>query len=151
MKRGFWILGLAGALASCTDPPVTQIAWEQYQEANTLFERDQFADAVPLYEYTVRHRDRIVQAHQRLAFCYEALGRETDAIYRWEQALKVDPSNPVTTENLTRLYLHTNQLDRARDLLEKRLALDVDNAALRDELDRVKMTLRERAATEKKP
>jgi Tfp pilus assembly protein PilF len=58
-----------------------------------------------------------------------------EAIYRWERAAQLDPSYAAAFNNLAVAYEHEGQLDKARAAYEKALALEPDNALIRQNFD----------------
>jgi Tfp pilus assembly protein PilF len=58
-----------------------------------------------------------------------------EAIYRWERAAQLDPTYAAAFNNLAVAYEHEGQLDKARDAYEKALAIEPDNALIRQNFD----------------
>ena len=58
-----------------------------------------------------------------------------EAIYRWEKAVDLDPTYAAAFNDLAIAYEHEGQLDKARKAYEKALALDPNNAAIRQNYD----------------
>jgi Tfp pilus assembly protein PilF len=54
-----------------------------------------------------------------------------EAIYRWEQAAKIDPNYPAAFNNLAVAYEHQGQFDKARKAYERALELQPDNQLIR--------------------
>jgi Tfp pilus assembly protein PilF len=54
-----------------------------------------------------------------------------EAIYRWEQAAKIDPNYPAAFNNLAVAYEHEGQFDKARKAYERALELEPDNQLIR--------------------
>ena len=54
-----------------------------------------------------------------------------EAIYRWEQAAKIDPSYSAAYNNLAVAYEHEGRFDKARQSYEKALELDPNNQMIR--------------------
>jgi type IV pilus assembly protein PilF len=54
-----------------------------------------------------------------------------EAIYRWERAVEIDPTYAAAFNDLAVAYEHEGQLDKARQAYEKALALEPDNAQIR--------------------
>lgn len=54
-----------------------------------------------------------------------------EAIYRWQKATEIDPSYSAAFNDLAVAYEHEGQLDKARQAYEKALALDPENAQIR--------------------
>ena len=58
-----------------------------------------------------------------------------EAIYRWERAAQLDPTYAAAYNNLAVAYEHEGQLAKARDAYEKALALEPNNALVRQNYD----------------
>ena len=58
-----------------------------------------------------------------------------EAIYRWERATQLDPTYAAAFNNLAVAYEHEGQLQKAREAYEKALAIDPDNALVRQNYD----------------
>jgi Tfp pilus assembly protein PilF len=58
-----------------------------------------------------------------------------EAIYRWERATQLDPTYAAAFNNLAIAYEHEGQLDRARGAYEKAIALEPDNAMIKQNFD----------------
>src|ERR671911_635577 len=58
-----------------------------------------------------------------------------EAIYRWERATQIDPTYAAAFNNLAVAYEQEGQLDKARAAYDKALALDPDNAMIRQNFD----------------
>ena len=54
-----------------------------------------------------------------------------EAIYRWEQAAKIDPSYSAAFNNLAVGYEHEGEFDKARTAYERALELDPENQMVR--------------------
>ena len=58
-----------------------------------------------------------------------------EAIYRWERATQLDPTYAAAFNNLAVAYEQAGQLDKARAAYEKGVALDPENAMIRQNFD----------------
>ena len=58
-----------------------------------------------------------------------------EAIYRWEKAVEIDPTYAAAFNDLAVGYEHEGQLDKARQAYEKALALQPQNAQIRQNYD----------------
>jgi Tfp pilus assembly protein PilF len=54
-----------------------------------------------------------------------------EAIYRWDQAAKLDPSYAAAFNNLAVAYEHEGEFDRARKAYERALELEPENQMIR--------------------
>ena len=68
-----------------------------------------------------------------------------EAIYRWERATQIDPTYAAAFNNLAVAYEHEGQLDKAREAYEKALALEPNNALIKQNYDLFK-EINDRAA-----
>ena len=68
-----------------------------------------------------------------------------EAIYRWERAAQLDPTYAAAFNNLAVAYEHEGQLAKARAAYEKALALEPNNALVRQNYDLFK-EINDRAA-----
>jgi Tfp pilus assembly protein PilF len=58
-----------------------------------------------------------------------------EAIYRWEKAIELDPKYAEAYNDLAIGYEHEGQLDKARGAYDKALALEPNNAQIRQNYD----------------
>jgi Tfp pilus assembly protein PilF len=73
--------------------------------------------------------DAVAQVEFGIAVAQRGLWRE--AIYRWERAVEIDPTYAAAYNDLAVGYEHEGQLEKARQAYEKALALDPNNAQIR--------------------
>ena len=87
------------------------------------------------------------QAKEQVEFGIQVAQRGLwkEAIYRWERAAQLDPTYAAAFNNLAVAYEHEGQLAKARDAYEKALALDPNNALVRQNYDLFK-EINDRAA-----
>ena len=71
-----------------------------------------------------------------------------EAIYRWEKAVELDPQYAAAFNDLAIAYEHEGQLDKARKAYEKALAIEPNNANIRQNYDLFK-EINDRAAQPK--
>lgn len=58
-----------------------------------------------------------------------------EAIYRWERATQLDPTYAAAYNNLAIAYEQTGELEKARGAYEKALALEPENALIKQNYD----------------
>lgn len=58
-----------------------------------------------------------------------------EAIYRWERATQLDPNYAAAYNNLAIAYEQTGELEKARGAYEKALALEPENALIKQNYD----------------
>ncbi|HUE86947.1 MAG TPA: tetratricopeptide repeat protein [Vicinamibacterales bacterium] len=68
-----------------------------------------------------------------------------EAIYRWERATQLDPAYAAAFNNLAIAYEHEGALDKARGAYEKAIALEPNNALIKQNYDLFK-EINDRAA-----
>jgi len=73
-----------------------------------------------------------------------------EAIYRWEKAVEIDPMYAAAYNDLGIAYEHEGQLDKARKAYEKALALEPNNAQIRQNYDLFK-EINDRSVQPKNP
>ena len=98
------------------------------------------ASATPAYAQRKQAKEQVefgIQVAQR--------GLWKEAIYRWERATQLDPSYAAAFNNLAVAYEHEGQLQKAREAYEKALALEPENALVRQNYDLFK-EINDRAA-----
>ena len=71
-----------------------------------------------------------------------------EAIYRWERAVEIDPMYAQAYNDLGIGYEHEGQLDKARKAYEKALAIEPNNAQIRQNYDLFK-EINDRVAQQK--
>ena len=77
------------------------------------------------------------QAKEQVEFGIQVAQRGLwkEAIYRWERATQLDPTYAAAFNNLAVAYEHEGQLQKAREAYEKALALEPENALVRQNYD----------------
>src|SRR4051812_22047524 len=71
-----------------------------------------------------------------------------EAIYRWEKAVELDPSYAAAHNDLAIAYEHEGLLDKARKAYEKALAIEPNNAQIRQNYELFK-EINDRTSQEK--
>jgi Tfp pilus assembly protein PilF len=74
-----------------------------------------------------------------------------EAIYRWQRAVEIDPTYAAAFNDLAVAYEHEGQLDKAREAYEKALALEPDNAQIRQNFELFKEINDRTSAAKEKP
>ena len=74
-----------------------------------------------------------------------------EAIYRWEKAVEIDPMYAAAYNDLGIGYEHEGQLDKARKAYEKALAIEPNNAQIRQNYDLFKEINDRSAQSKDKP
>ena len=96
--------------------------------------------------------DQRGQAKEQVEFGIQVAQRGLwrEAIYRWERAAQLDPTYAAAFNNLAVAYEHEGQLAKARAAYEKALALEPNNALVRQNFDLFK-EINDRAAQKDGP
>lgn len=136
MKRLAWLVLVLGGCRS--DPLIDDIALEKYEEANRLHDAGRYEEAIPSYEYTVQHRDRIIEAYHRLADCHLRLGHPERALEVLRAGRRADPAHPGTLRAMGQLYVSMGRLPEARDVYSELVRMYPSDTAAREELQRLK-------------
>ena len=87
------------------------------------------AVALPTSLFADARSDAMAQVEFGITVAQRGLWRE--AIYRWERAVELDPTYAAAFNDLAVGYEHEGQLEKARQAYEKALALEPDNAQIR--------------------
>lgn len=74
-----------------------------------------------------------------------------EAIYRWERAIELDPTYVAALNNLAVAYEHEGQLAKARQAYEKALAVEPNNAQIRQNFELFKEINDRTGADKEKP
>lgn len=74
-----------------------------------------------------------------------------EAIYRWERAIELDPTYVAALNNLAVAYEHEGQLAKARQSYEKALAVEPNNAQIRQNFELFKEINDRTGADKEKP
>ena len=79
------------------------------------------------------HADARSDAKAQVTFGIEVAQRGLwrEAIYRWQQAVKIDPTYAAAFNDLAIGYEHAGELDKALQAYEKALELEPDNVQIR--------------------
>jgi len=73
-----------------------------------------------------------------------------EAIYRWEKAVEIDPTYAAAFNDLAVAYEHEGQLNKARQAYEKAIALEPNNAQIKQNYELFK-EINDRASAKEKP
>jgi Tfp pilus assembly protein PilF len=108
-----------------------------------------FAAGVAPPAYADARSDAKAQVEFGISVAQRGLWRE--AIYRWERAVEIDPTYAAAFNDLAVAYEHEGQLDKARQAYEKALALEPDNAQIRQNFELFKEINDRTSAAKEKP
>ena len=93
--------------------------------------------AVALLSASPALADARGDAKEQVAFGISVAQRGlwSEAIYRWEKAIEIDPTYAAAHNDLAIAYEHEGQLDKARKAYEKALDLEPNNLQIRQNFE----------------
>ena len=104
MKRAMVILALlSGGCWPSHGPVPEEEAIDVFEAAEQQFAAGRWEDAAVGYEFAIKHRNRWKEPHLKLARCYEALGRQDDAIQALRKLLAFDRDDENGLREIARL------------------------------------------------
>jgi tetratricopeptide (TPR) repeat protein len=99
-----------------------------YWAARLDYDDGKYAAAVDGLLQTIALDPRFVKAHDNLGLCYEALGRDDDAMRSYQEAVRLNreaaPRSPWPPLNLGLLLARLDRLDEAEPLFRESVRLD---------------------------
>lgn len=103
----------------------------QIREASILMVNSNYAGASHLLEGTVRDHPEVLEAWERLGWCYWHQGRTKDAIALWELLAAVDPRQPLPLNLLAKAATIHDDTAAAIGYYERSLQLKPDQPEVR--------------------
>src|SRR6266550_5545804 len=93
--------------------------------------------AVAILSASPLFADARSDAKEQVAFGINVAQRGlwSEAIYRWEKAVEIDPTYAAAHNDLAIAYEHEGQLDKARRAYEKALDLEPNNVQIRQNFE----------------
>ena len=82
----------------------------------TLADKDNCQEAITIYKQAILIDKNIPNLYHNIANCYVSLGNNKEAETYYLTALKIDPRFTFSALSLYRLYLQTNQKDKASEV-----------------------------------
>lgn len=104
-----------------------------FQVANEEYNKGDFKAALESYKAVLSKGELSPQVYYNMGNCYYRLDRNTEAIYYYERALKLDPSDEDVEHNLQLAYSRT--IDKIEPLPEWELVRSYKNMALSNSAD----------------
>ncbi|HVR41509.1 MAG TPA: sulfatase-like hydrolase/transferase [Thermoanaerobaculia bacterium] len=162
-------LASLGYVASTTKPVVRKDAprpaamtrlFPILDQASGLFVREQYREAIPLFEQIVSADPANLDAVLHLAAAYSTLGRNADALDAFRKAQSIAPESADVRTYLGLHYVRTRDWEQAAPLLERVVADDPDRlpaieglATVREQQARIPeaVALRKKAFTMRTP
>jgi len=99
--------------------------------------------------YADARSDAKAQVDFGISVAQKGLWRE--AVYRWEKAVQIDPTYAAAFNDLAVAYEHEGQLEKAREAYEKALALEPNNAQIKQNYELFKEINDRTSASKEKP
>lgn len=145
-SRFFWRAGAGIALAAVLimttlygyaegDESTSYLAWKGQQ----YIQEEELEDALPIYEHLIQIEPENAFHHFHLGYVYSKMGRLNEAEMSWQTAIKLEPNMPEAHYNLAILYVSQEEMERAKDHVNRARDLDPSNediAKLWEELHR---------------
>ncbi len=79
--------------------------------------------AVEQYQYALSIRPNSTVA-SNIGYCYQAMGKNAEAIASYQQAIRIDSTNPNPYNNLSALYFQTGDYEAALDWAQQALKVN---------------------------
>jgi Flp pilus assembly protein TadD len=106
--------------------------------ARTLFHEKRYREALDLYLAL----DRSPETMDRIAMCFQGLGKPDEALPWARKAVAARPDWPQGMINLAVILAASGELEEAEALLARVLELDPENVSARSDLDRIEAARR---------
>lgn len=107
-----------------------------YQEANLMIRRRVFDEAIELLNKAVKKDNKFIEAHLKLAFCYEILRNLDKQQYHLEQVVKYNKDESKYKNvlyTLARVYFAQGKYEEASKTLNQFKKYEIDNDRLKNE------------------
>ena len=124
----------AGAMAPAPDDQPFTVEDAEFERAVALIWAEEFAEAEPLLQASLKHNPKNPDAWNYLGFATRKLGNHADAQTYYFNALRLDPDHLQAMEYLGELYLETGEPDLADELLRRLTTLCPTECEARDTL-----------------
>jgi tetratricopeptide (TPR) repeat protein len=111
--------------------------WAHIYLGNILWRRRDQDSAEQCFKRAVEVWSEISTPYWCLALFYEYENRPNDALKLYDQALRIDPEDPVANKTFGKYLLDTGQDEKAREYLRKALALDPEDETTKFTLTRL--------------
>jgi tetratricopeptide (TPR) repeat protein len=117
----------APAVADVT--PLNPATQRAFDDANRALRAGRTADAERGYRALIQSNPELGGPHANLGLMYRKAGKLNESAAELEQAVKLNPKQPLYLNQLGITYRQLGRFDKARDAYERALALDADYAA----------------------
>lgn len=106
------------------------------RRSKALTDQFKWSEALPLLEEAARQSPGAFNIGEKLATCYEKLGRKREAIETWRNVIEANPGHLLSLIKLSELLITARRTDDAVKHLELALALDERSARVHAQLAR---------------
>ncbi len=115
-----------------------------YDEGELLVKQRKFPEAIDQYKKAVASDNDFVEAHLRLAFCYELLRSTDDLQIHLEEVIRIAP-NSVKYKNvyysLAKVYFNKGKYDQSKAMIETLEQLGIDNPRMKTDAENMKVNV----------
>jgi protein O-mannosyl-transferase len=113
-----------------------------YNLGVVLAKKSQADEAIRQYQEAIRLKPDFAEAHSNLGVALAEKGRTDEAISQYQEAIRLKPDFAEAQNNLGYLWAeHGENLDQAREMIEKAVKLEPKNAAFLDSMGWVLLKL----------
>jgi len=111
------------------DAPVSVAVQRSYDDALRLMRAGRNDEAERGFRALAQANPDLGGPHANLGVIYRQAGKLNESASELEQAVKINPNQPIYLNQLGVTYRHLGKFDKARDAYEKAIALDANYAA----------------------
>ncbi len=115
-----------------------------YEEANQLIGRRQFPEAIQLLQLAVSKDNDFLEAHLRLAFCYDLLRNPDLQKYHLEQVVRISPQNPRYKNvyyTLAQVYFEEGSYQKAVQCMQALKGFNLTNEKMIGQINKLENNL----------
>jgi len=98
-------------------------AIDEYNAGITLFNQDNYSDALPHFKKAVEIDPQFVFAWDNLGKCYRQTGDLDNALEAYNKSLEIDPKGEMPLQNIAIVYIYKKQYDKAISSYQNLLSL----------------------------
>ena len=114
---GSFAAGSSSGSSSSSSSSSTSSGGNDYNNAVTMIDDKDYGGAIPLLKKVVAMEPTNADALNYLGYAHRMLGKQTEALSYYEQALTLQPKHVGANEYLGELYLEMKQLPKAEERL----------------------------------
>ncbi len=116
-STGSFAAGSSSGSSSSSSSSSTSSGGNDYNDAVTMIDDKDYGGAIPLLKKVVAMEPTNADALNYLGYAHRMLGKQTEALSYYEQALALQPQHVGANEYLGELYLEMKQLPKAEERL----------------------------------